>query len=111
MPRGGARHGAGAKPGAKHRFDKELAKRLAEAGELTPLDIMLAMMNDATLDPEMRLRAAAGAAPYVHRRKPQALEVAGKFEFLTPEERELRRQLLLEEIRAGMARRADPGSN
>jgi hypothetical protein len=42
---------------------------------------------------------AAAAAPYVHRRKPIALEVGGRFEFLSAEEIKARRQLLLEEIR------------
>src|SRR5262249_40684066 len=61
--------------GAKAKYDRELAERLAETGEVTPLDVMLAMMNDSKLPAEVRIRAAAAAAPYVHRRKPVALEV------------------------------------
>jgi hypothetical protein len=67
--------------------------------ELTPLDCMIQIFRDAAVPTEVRVRAAVGAAPYVHRRKPVALEVTGKFEFLSPEERERRRILLLEEIR------------
>jgi hypothetical protein len=105
---GGPRPNSGRKKGSKARYNRELAERLKANGEVTPLDVMLAVMRDQTLSPEVRVMAAAKAAPYVHRRKPQALEVSGKFEFLTEDERELRRRLLLDEIRA---RRATAGLN
>jgi hypothetical protein len=73
--------------------------------------VLLAMMHDPKLDASIRVRAAAAAAPYVHRRKPQALEVSGKFEFLSEDERELRRRLLLDEIRARAAAAVPPGRN
>ena len=99
MPRGGARPNSGPKKGAKYRYNRELARRMEANAELTPLDCMIQIFRDPTAPTEVRVRAAVGAAPYVHRRKPVALEVTGKFEFLSPEERERRRILLLEEIR------------
>ncbi len=101
---------AGRPKGRKSKFQRELNAKLRANGELTPLDVMLAMMVDETLDPAIRIRAAQGASPFVHRRKPQALEITGKFEFLSPEERELRRNLLLEEIRQRAAARSSIGS-
>lgn len=98
------RSNAGRPKGSKSRFNKELESKLKANGELTPLDVMLAVAADPEVDVQTRVRAAQGAAPYVHRRKPQAMEITGKFEFLSPEEREMRRQLLLEEIRARAAR-------
>jgi hypothetical protein len=77
MANGGKRPGSGRKRGSKNRFDIELAARLARNGEITPLDVMLAMMVDPDLPPERRVRAAKGAAPYVHKRKPVAVEVSG----------------------------------
>lgn len=106
MPRGGARPNAGAKKGSKHRYQRELDIKLKENGRLDPLDVMLAMAADTELAPEIRIRAATGAAPYVHRRKPQAMEITGKFEFLSPEEREMRRSVILEEIRMRRAKEA-----
>lgn len=116
MPGPGRRFPKGTCPNpegrGRERFRKELKARLEANGELTPLDVMLAIMRDPELDVMIRLRAATAAAPYVHRRKPQAFEVSGKFEFLSPEEREMRRELLLDEIRQRMASNAAvPGVN
>ena len=108
--RGGKRPN-GKKKGSKHRFQRELAERLKANGELTPLDVMLAIARDPDQPPEVRIRAAVGAAPYVHRRKPQAFEVSGRFEFLDAAEREARRQLLLDEIRARASRDVSSGTN
>jgi hypothetical protein len=106
--KGDPRAKLGGRPkGGRAKFDRELGKRMKEKGEITPLDCLLAMMRDEELPPEIRVRAAVGAAPYVHKRKPQALEVTGKFEWLTAEERELRRQLLLEDIRKRAAGRTN----
>lgn len=112
MPRGGPRINSGRPPGLKNRYSKELAERMHQTGYTEPLDILLMIANDETLDADVRARAAKDAAVYVHRRKPVAMEITGKFEHLSPEEREMRRQLLLEEIRGDMARRsAEPGEN
>ncbi len=104
--RGGARPGAGKKKGSKHKYSRELAEKLNASGGLSPLDLFTCVANDTSISVEARIMAARAAAPYVHHRKPQALEITGKFEFLSPEERELRRQLLLEEIRSDLSRRA-----
>ena len=109
--RGGSRANSGRKTGSRTRYNRELAARLKANGELTPLDVMLAIMRDPDQPPQIRIRAAQGAAPFVHRRKPQAFEVSGKFEFLDAAEREARRQLLLEEIRARATAAAPPGTN
>jgi len=109
--RGGARANAGREAGGKNRYNRELERILKERGEVTPLEVFQAVMADRNVSVELRVKAALGAAPYVHRRKPQAMEIAGKFEFLSPEEREMRRSLLLEEIRARMAKAAAPGEN
>src|SRR4051812_15404573 len=100
----------GRQAGVKNRYSKELAEKMHQTGYTEPLDILLMMANDVDLDPELRAKAAKDAAVYVHRKKPVAMEITGKFEHLSPEERETRRQLLLEEIRGDMARRsAVPG--
>jgi hypothetical protein len=65
MPRGGARPGAGRKPGSATKRTREIADRAADAG-LTPLDYMLGLLRDESLPPDMRFEAAKAAAPYVH---------------------------------------------
>lgn len=111
MPKGGKREGAGRPSGCKNRYRQELDRILKERGELTPLEVLQAVQKDPDVAVETVIRAAQAAAPYVHRRKPQAMEITGKFEFLSPEERELRRSLLLEEIRSDMAKRSAVGNS
>lgn len=108
MPKGGKRPGAGKKLGSKNRYSKALAERMHKTGFTEPLDVLLMMANDPTLAPELRIKAAQNASPYVHKRKPQALEMVGKFEFMSPEEREMRRKLLIDEMRARSARQSAP---
>lgn len=67
MPRGGARPGAGRKPGTPNKATAEREALVREGGE-TPLDHMLAVMRNADEDPARRLEAAKAAAPYVHPR-------------------------------------------
>ena len=67
MARGGARPNAGRKPGTLNRFNRELLERAIEGGQL-PLDYMLEIMRDQSLDPRLRIDAAKAAAPYVHQR-------------------------------------------
>lgn len=74
--RGGARKGAGRKPGSATKKTRAIADRAAEEG-LTPLEFMLQIMR-APSDHEdvqvqiareaMRFEAAKAAAPYVHPR-------------------------------------------
>jgi hypothetical protein len=63
--KGGARPGAGRKPGAPNKRTAELMKAAEESG-ITPLQFMLDVMRDDANDPKDRLAAANMAAPYVH---------------------------------------------
>lgn len=74
--RGGARKGAGRKPGSATKKTREIAER-AMADGVTPLEFMLAIMRDGAQheDPKvqvardaMRFEAAKAAAPYIHPR-------------------------------------------
>ena len=65
--RGGKRPGAGRPPGVRNRKTLEMAEAI-EASGMTPLDYLIAVMRDKDVDPQMRLEAAKGAAPYVHAR-------------------------------------------
>ena len=67
MPRGGYRPGAGRKPGAKTKLTEQAIR---EAGEgITPLEFMLGLLRDESLDMLQRFEAAKAAAPYVHARQ------------------------------------------
>ncbi len=69
MPRGGFRPGAGRPKGtSKGGLEREI-RREAAAAQLSPLDYMLQVINDPTVDSERRDRVAMAAAPYVHPRK------------------------------------------
>ena len=65
--RGGKRPGAGRPPGAQNKKTLETAEAI-EASGMTPLDYMITVMRDKSVEPAMRLDAAKGAAPYVHAR-------------------------------------------
>jgi hypothetical protein len=67
MAHGGARKGAGRKPGALTTKTRELAEKAAEGG-ITPLDYMLSVLRDESLEAAARFEAAKAAAPYVHPR-------------------------------------------
>lgn len=67
MSRGGARKGAGRKPGAATRFNEQARAKAAEGGIL-PLDYLLAILRDDTKPQEVRIDVAKAAAPYVHAR-------------------------------------------
>lgn len=58
---GGARPGAGRKPAPKAPITVPVAP--------TPLEFLLAVMNDQMADPALRVKAATTAAQYVHIRK------------------------------------------
>ena len=63
--KGGARPGAGRKPGIPNKRTQEnIAK--AEASGLMPLEYMLSVLRNDQLDHETRMEAAKNAAPYVH---------------------------------------------
>lgn len=75
--RGGARPGAGRKPGSATKKTREIADKAAAEG-VTPLEYMLQVMRDeprSDLEPGdqlkatmLRFEAAKAAAPYVHPR-------------------------------------------
>ena len=53
------------KKGSTNRFSIELMERAKAEGDL-PVDFLLKLMRDETLDTRTRLYAAKAAAPYVH---------------------------------------------
>ena len=67
MARGGARPGAGRKPGSANKRTREIADAAAAEG-VTPLEYMLAILRDEQAAPEARMDAAKSAAPYMHPR-------------------------------------------
>lgn len=74
--RGGKREGAGRKLGSASKRTREIADKAAENGEM-PLEYMLRVMRDKTVDYQRRDWAADKAAPYVHNRL-AAVEHTGK---------------------------------
>ncbi len=67
MARGGPRPGAGRKAGGANLMNQE-ARRKAAAGGIMPLDYMLEVLRDETMEAAARMDAAKAAAPYVHAR-------------------------------------------
>jgi hypothetical protein len=67
MAHGGARPGAGRKRGSPNRATQERQARVAATGQ-TPLDFLLSVFRDESVDLEARLEAAKAAAAYVHPR-------------------------------------------
>jgi hypothetical protein len=67
MSRGGARPGAGRKPGSKLTKTAAIAHKLAEEG-VTPLEYVLTLMRDESQPAELRLECAKTAMPYIHPR-------------------------------------------
>ncbi len=74
--KGGARPGAGRKPGVPNKATQETREAIKASG-LTPLEYMLAVMRDEGEDAPRRLAAANMAAPYVHA-KLASVELTGK---------------------------------
>lgn len=70
MPRGGARPGAGRKRKSEAPGGTPTVQTVAQvgAGQMTPLEYMLAVVNDVSADISRRDRMAQAAAPYVHPR-------------------------------------------
>ena len=67
MARGGFRPNAGRKQGSVNRLNVELIKRAEEGGQM-PLDYMLKVMRDESVDTKVRIDAAKAAAPFVHQK-------------------------------------------
>ena len=67
MSHGGSRAGAGRKLGGINRISRDLLEKAAQSGQL-PVDYMLEVMRDQSLDTRPRIEAAKAAAPYVHQK-------------------------------------------
>lgn len=76
MAHGGARSGAGRKPGSLTTKTRELAEKAANEG-ITPLDYMLSLLRDEGAEASVRFEAAKAAAPYIHPRL-SSIEATGK---------------------------------
>lgn len=67
MPRGGARPGAGRpKRKSADHLTKAQVETAAALADQTPLEFMLATMNDRSASQNLRAQMAVAAAPYVH---------------------------------------------
>ena len=64
MPSGGARPGAGRKPGSTNRMSAEARANAAATGEM-PVDYMLRVMRDESVEARRR-DDMAKSAPYLH---------------------------------------------
>lgn len=64
---GGPRQGAGRPKGSRPKKSALRERAAAEAG-MTPLEYMIKLYRDETLEPNLRLDAAKSAAPYIHPR-------------------------------------------
>jgi hypothetical protein len=67
MSRGGKRPGAGRPRGSKARKTQEIAIAAMAAG-ITPLELMLSIVRDASAPSSVRMAMAVTAAPYCHSR-------------------------------------------
>lgn len=63
--KGGARPGAGRKPGVRNKKTAGLLAKVQAEGE-TPLEFLLGQMRDPALPRDVRIDCAKAAAPYVH---------------------------------------------
>jgi hypothetical protein len=64
---GGRRAGAGRRPGGMTQRTQQLVEEVRAQG-ISPLEYMLAVLRDETVDPERRDEMAKAAAPYIHPR-------------------------------------------
>lgn len=71
MGSGGARVGAGRPKGSKKLPRYIRAEKLVgnQENPVTPIDLLMATINDGSLDLQTRIRAAIAAAPFVHERR------------------------------------------
>lgn len=58
---------AGRPRGKLNQFAMETARQVEESGQ-TPVDLLVSMYRDVSLDIKLRIDAARAAAPYVHPR-------------------------------------------
>jgi hypothetical protein len=76
MANGGRRPGAGRKPGVRSKLNQALDAGFKLKGK-SPLEILMEIAQRETEDSETRVKAASAAAPYIHRKLPEALELSG----------------------------------
>src|SRR5215469_9514484 len=60
------KRGPGRRPGARNRLSKAQVEAAMAAGDLMPLDYMLAIMRDEMMPMPVRFEAAKAAAPFCH---------------------------------------------
>ncbi len=92
MPRGGRRVGAGRKKGSRSTTSfggvhfQRTVRSYQRRFKTHPLDLLLGIINDEVRDKDgkptelplaLKLEAAKVAAPYLHRKLPQAVELDG----------------------------------
>ena len=65
---GGKRPGAGRPVGSKSKALWKSMEEMAEKYQHSPLDYLLAVLNNPASSPERKMYAAEKAAPYVHAR-------------------------------------------
>ena len=65
---GGKREGAGRPLGSKTKKLWKSMEEMAEKYQHSPLDYLLAVLNNPASSPERKMYAAEKAAPYVHAR-------------------------------------------
>ena len=65
---GGKRSGAGRPVGSKSKILWKSMEQMAEKYQHSPLDYLLAVLNNPASSPERKMYAAEKAAPYVHAR-------------------------------------------
>lgn len=67
-----------AKPRDPDVLTDERVRIKVASSDLTPLELMLAVVRDDKLPVAVRMQAAQQAAPYVHRKMPQEVEATNK---------------------------------
>jgi hypothetical protein len=78
MARGGKRSGSGRPPGAVNKLTAETRQAAIKSGQ-TPLDYMLEVMRDTSVEHKRRDRMAVAAASYLHAKvQPAAPVIAQK---------------------------------
>ena len=106
MPCGGRRLGAGRKSGKVTQATRDKQAVVAEAlrDGRTPLEYMLSVMRDPSVDPDRRDRMALAAAQFVHPRLQLLAVQERRFSDLPEPERRAEAQRLIAEARAVIER-------
>lgn len=65
-------------PKGQKRITQEERDRLMDEYDMSPLEFLLYVINNRNVEMKSRIEAAKAAAPFVHRKMPQAVEVEDK---------------------------------